>query len=231
MPVKPATKHSSPSQSKGGNAVINFFKQHSVLKRKLRQLNEDIEGDIAKTKLPFTVKEYYNFAEKHLAKDADDDLYQAGNNTYYREIITNDDELKCLQFLRQFYKSPVFCDAGCGIGNMLHFTALMGYKSFGYDINIGLQPIHKKIKADVTYGNLLEMDLTRMKKADIVYMYRPINNRNKMKLMLQLIYNNTREDVIIIYNYPHMKHIEGFETILLSNYDAHILMLVKKIAI
>ena len=166
-----------------------------------------------------------------MAKDADDDLYQAGNNTYYREIITNDDELKCLQFLRQFYKSPVFCDAGCGIGNMLHFTALMGYKSFGYDINIGLQPIHKKIKADVTYGNLLEMDLTRMKKADIVYMYRPINNRNKMKQMLQLIYNNTREDVIIIYNYPHMKHIEGFETILLSNYDAHILMLVKKIAI
>ena len=88
---------------KGGAKAIAFFMANSKVKRNIRQLNTDIIDEIAQVKLPFTPKDYYDFADKYLNGSADEDLYLDEKTTYYREIITNDDELKCLQYLRQFF--------------------------------------------------------------------------------------------------------------------------------
>ena len=207
---------------------IAFFRLHSKTRNSVRQLDDATIAMIAATALPFSAADYYAFAELHLQKGVDEELYLDEKSTYYREIITNDDELKCLQFLAGFYTAPVLCDAGCGIGNMLHFSARMGYRAFGFEVNTALAPIHRSINAAVDYGDLLTMDLERMRTADVVYLYRPINSRKLMQTLLQRIRAHTRQDVVVIYNYPHQLTIEGFTTIILSNYDKHMLMLIKK---
>lgn len=207
---------------------IKFIRQNSSKTSGHLLLHETVANEIMAMKLPFTEKAYYTFCEKYVDDDAEEALYMDEANNYFREITTDYDTLKYFSFLRQFYNSPAFCDIGCGIGNLLYFAGKIGYQSFGYEINKTLHPIHKKLKLDVVYEDITTSDFTRLQTANIIYLYRPINDDVLMDRLFARIYKETAEDVIVLYNYPHTRQIKGFDTITLNPYDDHVIMLIKQ---
>jgi SAM-dependent methyltransferase len=196
--------------------------------KKVVRITPELAEAIARQKLPFTERAYYTFCEKYLPENVEEILYHDEEETYFREIATDYDTLKYISFLRRFYASPELCDIGCGIGNVLHFAQKLGYKAFGYELNKGLQPLHKKLQLDVVQGNILETDMTRLATADIVYMYRPVNNDKLMNKLFRKIYDTTKPNIVMLYNYPHSYKIKGFDTIRLGVYDADMIVLLKK---
>lgn len=207
--------------------VVSYLKKHSRKSGKHWQLNEQLLDEIAGIKLPFTSKNYYAFCDRYLEEDAHEALFLDDEDKYFREIATDYDTLKYLYHFRQLVENdPVFCDIGCGIGNVVLFTGKMGCRSYGYEINKGLQPLHRKLKLDVEYANILHSDLSRLKTVDLIYLYRPINDTKLMNKLFSLIHVHTKKDVLLLYNYPHTRSIKGFQTILLGEYD-DIIALVK----
>ena len=200
--------------------AASFLKKHSRKEAKYLQLNAGILHDINTLKLPFSSKNYYAFCDKHLDDDANEALFLDGDEKYFREIATDYETFRYFAWLRNLHgQEAVFCDIGCGIGNTLHYTSKMGYRSFGYEINKFLQPVHKKIKAEVEYENILEADLARLRTVDVLYLYRPINDTRLMNRLFRLIHQNTRKDVVILYNYPHTCALKGYQAILLGPYE------------
>ena len=126
----------------------------------------------------------------------------------------------------QFPDSATFCDIGCGIGNVVLYAGKMGFDAFGYEINTLLTPLHKKLKLDIEYADILKSDISRLKEADVIYIYRPINDHSLMDKLFSLVHKHTKKDVVILYHYPHSRSIRGFQTILLGEYD-DIIALVK----
>jgi 2-polyprenyl-3-methyl-5-hydroxy-6-metoxy-1,4-benzoquinol methylase len=191
------------------------------------KLNEDIIEKVINTPLPFTSNEYYNFVDKYLPSGADEDLYVDGSDSF-REIATEYDDLKYLNYIKTYITNPILCDMGCGIGNILHFCNKMGYKTFGYEFNKSLSKIHKKVGVDVIYGDFFTTDLSKLKTCDVVFLYRPISSGPSMNKLFKLIRSNTKDNVIIVYKYPHQMRIGGFTTISLNEWDDDLIMLFKK---
>jgi 2-polyprenyl-3-methyl-5-hydroxy-6-metoxy-1,4-benzoquinol methylase len=207
---------------------VDYLKKHSQESGKYRQLNERLLNEIAAIKLPFSSKSYYAFCDKYLEDDAHEALFLDEHEKYFREIATDYDTFKYLYHLGQLYKNAaVLCDIGCGIGNVVLYAAKMGFLSYGYEINRELQPIHEKLNLDIQYDNILQSDLKRLKTVDIIYIYRPINDTKLMNKLFSSIHVQAKKDVLILYNYPHVKSIKGFQTILLGEYD-DIIALVKE---
>lgn len=205
----------------------SYFKKYSTAKGKDRQLSEALLETITHVKLPFTSKNYYAFCDKHLEEDVHDALFVDEDEKYFREIATDYDTLKYLYYFRlQFPDSTTFCDIGCGIGNVVSYAGRMGYNAFGYEINTLLKPLHKKLKLDIEYADILKSDISRLKEADVIYIYRPINDHQLMDKLFCLVHKHSKKDVTIFYNYPHSRSIPGFQTILLGEYD-DIIALVK----
>jgi hypothetical protein len=49
-----------------------------------------------------------------------------------------------------------------------------------------------------------------------------------MNKLFKLIRSNTKDNVIIVYKYPHQMRIGGFTTISLNEWDDDLIMLFKK---
>ena len=204
-----------------------FYKKHATIKGKDWQLNEMLLETIANVKLPFTSKNYYAFCDKYLEEDVNEALFIDEDEKYFREIATEYDTLKYLyHFHTIFPERANFCDIGCGIGNVVLYAGKMGYDSFGYEINTLLKPLHKKLKLDIEYADILQSDISRLSSADVIYLYRPINDERLMNKVFSLIHQHSKRDVVIFYNYPHARTFSGFQTILLGEYD-DIIALVK----
>jgi hypothetical protein len=200
--------------------LVSYLKKHSRQSGKHWQLNEQLLEKIAGIKLPFTSKNYYTFCDKYLKEDVHDALFLDGDEKYFREVATDYDNLKYLYFFRQLWeREPVLCDIGCGVGNVVLYTGKMGFKSYGYEVNAKLKPLHKKLKLDIDHSDILKSDISRLKTADMVYLYRPINDTKLMNKLFALVHAHTKNDVVILYNYPHSRSIKGFKTILLGEYD------------
>lgn len=197
-----------------------FFKKHSKAAGKHWQLSDTLLNEIAGTRLPFTSRNYYSFCDKYLDEDAHEALFLDGEEKYFREIAADYDILKYLYYLRaQYRETPVFCDIGCGIGNMVLYSGKMLFRSFGYEINTKLKPVHQKAKVEVLYGDILETDLSRLKDVDVIYLYRPINDAALMNRLLGLLHRHSKPDVTVLYNYPHTRAIKGYQTVLLGRHD------------
>ncbi len=206
----------------------SYFKKNSTAKGKDRQLSEALLETITHVKLPFTSKNYYAFCDKHIEEDVHDALFVDEDEKYFREIATEYDTLRYLyHFHLQFPDRNKFCDIGCGIGNVVLYAGKMGYDAFGYEINKLLQPLHKKLKLDIEYSDILKSDISLLEEADVIYLYRPIHDARLMVRLLSLVHAHTKKDVVIFYNYPHSRSIRGFQTILLGEYD-DIIALVKQ---
>jgi hypothetical protein len=209
--------------------AASFLKKNAKKEAKYLQLNAGILHSINSLKLPFTSKNYYAFCDKYLDDDANEALFLDGGEKYFREIATEYDTFRYFHFLGGLYSSkPVFCDIGCGIGNTLHYASKLGFETFGYEINKFLAPIHKKLKADVTYEDILKADLARLATVDLLYLYRPINDSRLMNRLFSLIHKHTGNDLVICYNYPHAKTLKGFDTIGLGPFEDMIILLKHK---
>lgn len=70
------------------------------------------------------------------------------------------------------------------------------------EYQLGLQKFHKKLNLNVIYGDLLKIDLSFLKDADIIYLYRPIYDDFLAKKLINKILKNSKKEVIIIYCNP-----------------------------
>lgn len=112
------------------------------------------------------------------------------------------------ELLNDFYKDgSKLLDIGCGFGNILKLSNEIGYKSTGIEINEDLSKHHKEL--DVIYGDVLNMDLSFIKKFDIIYTYRIIKETSICNELFNKIYNNMGDDSIIIYILPHIFNHSG----------------------
>lgn len=206
---------------------VSTLIKHSERPGTFLRLNASLLETIRKLRLPFTSKNYYAFCDKYLSDEVHEALFVDGEEKYFREIAADYDTLKYISYLRGlFKKDAVFCDIGCGIGNIVLYAGKLGFNSFGYEINMGLKPIHEKVKVSVEYGDILKMDLTRLSEAHVIYLYRPINDTRLMNKLFALVHRHSRDGVIIFYNYPHARSVKNYRSIFLGEYD-DMMLLVK----
>lgn len=100
-------------------------------------------------------------------------------------------------------KKPKIIDIGCGIGNIVRVSNMIGLDSYGIEINKDLKKFHTGIK--VEYGNIFsKLDL--LKDKDIIYLYQPFRDENMEIKFMNKIYNHTKEDVVVIYNHYNLEH-------------------------
>ena len=91
-----------------------------------------------------------------------------------------------------------------------------------------MKPIHKYLNIDVAYGDCLKIDLSILNDVDVVYLYRPIYDDALASKLIEKIYSNTKDDVIIVYTMPDdiIYEDDKFDRIFISTSD--IVILIKK---
>ena len=206
--------------------AVSFFRKHAHKKAKYLQLDAGILHDIHTSKLPFTSRNYYAFCDKYLDDDANEALFLDENEKYFREIATDYETFRYFHYVLPLLgPGALFCDIGCGIGNTLVYTQKLGFTAFGYEINRFLSPLHKRLKLDVVFDDIITCNAGRLADADVLYLYRPINDTQLMNRLFTIIHKNCREDVLVFYNYPHSRRLRGFETVELGRHDDMIALL------
>lgn len=127
---------------------------------------------------------------------------------YHRESISSFFSLILLSTIKNIKntenKKLKLCDIGCGVGNVVYFANKIGYDAVGIEIQENLKSLHEKIGINIIYGDFFEIDLSFLKEMDIIYLYRPIHDYSLNNKLMTLIYENTKEDVIIIYIASHI---------------------------
>jgi hypothetical protein len=100
-------------------------------------------------------------------------------------------------------KKPKIIDIGCGVGNIVRVSNMIGLDSYGIEINKDLKKFHTDIK--VEYGNIFSK-LNLLQDKDIIYLYQPFRDDSIEKKFMKMIYDYTKEDVVVIYNHFNFDH-------------------------
>lgn len=90
-----------------------------------------------------------------------------------------------------------FLDVGCGIGNILSIARILGFQSTGIEYN---EAYHQYLINPRT-TNVEWMDAFDFEKYydyDIIYLYRPISNNDKMRQLMLKIVKEMRNGALII---------------------------------
>jgi hypothetical protein len=191
---------------------------------------KDISKEIRKTRVPITSSEYL---QKHFELDDEwgleagiempkhsqtDDFfhYDTGYNSF-REVASDHYSLKVIKAVANKLEKPNinFCDFGCGLGQIVYYCKKMGMNSIGVEFQERLEAAHKSLGIDVLYGNFFDMDLSFLKTQDIIYAYRPIDDTAGITKLLSLLYNNTKEDIVIIFSMLDSRSQSNFEKIVI----------------
>jgi SAM-dependent methyltransferase len=211
---------------------INLFEYFKSNKSEL--INYINNFNIEKVQLPFSKKEYESFVH-NLSPETHDEDGRLKDSEYYngflynsekycREVTSNYEYLKLVKYLFDFNSNYKFYDLGCGIGSLLYFVKKIGYKNtVGVEYQEELVKIHKKLNLDVIYGDLLKMDLSFLKDADIIYLYKPIYDDSLANKLIDKILKNTKDSVVIIYCDPD-EYFYDREIISTSNLNQYILL-------
>lgn len=191
--------------------------------------------DIKKVNLPFSIEQYESFIHNLSPETHDEDgrlidaeyyngfLYN--NEKYCREVTSNYSYLKLVKYLFDFNNNFKFYDLGCGIGSLLYFAKKIGYRNpVGVEYQKDLKEIHEKLNIDVIYGDLLKIDLSFLKDADIVYLYKPIYNDSLANKLIDIILKNTKDGSIIIYCDPDDYFFDRENIITPSDINQYILL-------
>ena len=218
---------------------IKFFKKYfeSIV-------NLDFVEKLKKKKkkeilLPFS-ENYYTKLFHKLTPDLFDEAgyliqseYEDGflykNGKYCREVKSPYDCFKTLSHIQIIKNKKLkLCDIGCGIGTICYLSEKIGYESFGIELNKKMKPIHQYLNIDVVYGDCLKIDLSILNDVDVVYLYRPIYDDALASKLIEKIYSNTKDDVIIVYTMPDDITYENdkFDRIFIQTLD--IMILIKK---
>jgi hypothetical protein len=129
-------------------------------------------------------------------------LYKAGKYLAFREFNSNYYSLQLIKAVSDSLNKPNmnFCDMGCGDGNVVYFAEQLGMNAIGVEYQSKLKECHEALDVDVLYGDFYDMDLSFLKEQDMVYLYWPVMDREGMRKLFELIYENTKEDVVVIFN-------------------------------
>ena len=170
--------------------------------------------------LPFTEYEYnqylYDIDSNFFTNDGkiiDRENITYNGDKYYKKIPTTYDCFNVFKHLYDINNDFKFYDLGCGVGSVLYFLKKIGYKNpTGVEMNLDLKKYHNDL--DVIYGDLLELDLSFLRDANIIYLYRPIKDEILSSKLIDNILLNTKPGTIILYGLPDNKSKEkGFKYI------------------
>jgi hypothetical protein len=100
-------------------------------------------------------------------------------------------------------KNPKLVDVGCGVGNVLSMCDLMGYSCMGIEYNENLKKF--QIFINIIYGDVFN-NIGVFKNVDLVYLYQPFYTDVLETKFLNDLYNNTKDDVIVVYTHMNEKH-------------------------
>ena len=92
---------------------------------------------------------------------------------------------------------------GCGIGSFAYFAEKLGYNVTGIEGQVALKKFHKELGINVIYGDFFKIDMSILKNMDVIYLYRPISDFELSNKLMDLIYKNTKKEVVIVYRFAH----------------------------
>jgi len=191
-----------------------------TLKSEIKNFEENYYSIIDNSKMLHEIApEYYNKNGRIIYNDSNvEQLKISFNDGKYLNFIPSQEEhlniLKTIKDMPYFKdKSPLLCDIGCGLGTVLYAANKLGYKTIGVDINENLKKFHDRISLNVKYGDILDINLDFLKDVDVIYLYKPINDSDLNKKLLERIFNNTKKEIIIIFYYPPLEISRKFQTI------------------
>lgn len=144
--------------------------------------------------------------------------YKLGDYYANHAIYSDYNNIKILKYIKsKTNKKLKICDLGCGYGTLLYICEKMGYDITGLEYQKKLKKFHDILNIDVIYGDFFKIDMSFLSNFDVIYLYRPIDDRNKMKELINIIHKNMREDAIVIYTYPYNDELNGFKILGSSN--------------
>lgn len=151
--------------------------------------------------------------------------YKLGDYYANHAIYSDYDNIKTLKFIKdKSNKKLKICDLGCGYGTLLYVCKKMGYDVTGVEYQKKMKNFHDMLDIeDVIYGDFFKINMSFLSDFDVIYLYRPIDNRDKMGELINIVYKNMRKDAIVVYTYPYRDYISGFK-ILGSSYDQFLMI-------
>lgn len=133
-----------------------------------------------------------------LVNAKDYNIYDVDSESYFGPISSPVEILNVID--RYKIKGGKFIDIGCGYGHIINTIQKMDMKSYGVEIN-------ENLKEHISDFNVFFIDIIKeyfnFSEYDIIYLYRPIKDKDKCDLLLDKIINNSKDGSIIIYLLPH----------------------------
>lgn len=100
---------------------------------------------------------------------------------------------------------PKLIDIGCGIGNIIQVTNMMGYESFGIELLDNFIEYHNSYNLNVTYGDVFD-NMNILRDMDVIYLYQPFYNDDLEIKFLNKLFHNTKDDVVVVYTHLNEEH-------------------------
>jgi len=193
--------------------VINYCK--------LNGWTKSIENKITE-QMPFSKNDCQNFLNANSPNlydklgdwKKDTELRVSNGVKEYEPAATKFLDYYFLKIIKEAFgdnKKLKLCDLGCGIGNVIYFSEKLCYDSMGVEKLDIFKEIYKKYNLNVIVGDLLEIDLSFLNDIDVVYMYRPISDIDKLNYLVDKVSNNMKSNSILYFNFAPGVKFQKFE--------------------
>lgn len=154
---------------------------------------------------PFSVSEYMTLSKKlsvlsYGSTPIRFSDFKIGGKLVYEEISSEPGYVWIIKKISdRLGGGAKMCDMGCGNGLVTLYSQKLGLDAIGIEGQKRLEKIHKELGIKVYYGDFFKMGLSVLQDRDIIYLYQPVRSTKSSIELLDRIYNNTKDDVVILY--------------------------------
>jgi SAM-dependent methyltransferase len=228
---------------------ILTFEAHSsqnIQDQAIRNAVAQLAAEPESVELPFSDEEYYvtceNMMDWHgFQRHGDGSTFSMTlNNEHesFTEMVSHPDYLRLVRAVQQSISSGRkgrklrLVDMGCGLGQFVYYCGKMGLDAEGIEFQEHLKSAHQEMGVKVSYGDFYSVAQGPLSKADIVYLYRPVNKTASVSKLLQMIHRATKPGAVVVYVQldmdadlrgwevvPFREEAEGYETCVLLKMD------------
>lgn len=204
---------------------ISIYKNMKIDKIKKDLLEIISSNNINKNEImPFSMEDYHNFFIENFPElyfvDKYNKIFFRGHaiiDNGWNSIPSNYFSMIILKVIKDSIDEKLtLCDMGCGIGNVVFFSEKIGYKSMGIEMQQVYNEHYKKYNINVINDNLLNIDYSFLKDIDVVYIYRPIINKDIMQEVINKIYDNMKINSFLYFENGENLNFSKFEPILMN---------------